>query len=116
MLDVVLRCRRRSKSTGTRSQYASLFLVFTAVAEWVLYMGTTFALRQSEDTSPVSSEVLKIKVRIGAISIANCFRIIGLILLGPPALCGFKYCSNLIIPSAFTCISGISGYGPGSML
>ena len=29
------------------------------------YMGTTFALRQSEGTSPVSSEVLKIKVRIG---------------------------------------------------
>ena len=36
-------------------------------------MGTTFALRQSEGTSPVSSEVLKIKVRIGAISIANCY-------------------------------------------
>ena len=48
-------------------------------------MGTTFALRQSEGTSPVSSEVLKIKVRIGAISIASCFRIIGLILSGPPA-------------------------------
>ena len=49
-------------------------------------MGTTFALRQSEGTSPVSSEALKIKVRIGAISIASCFRIIGLILSGPPAL------------------------------
>ena len=35
-----------------------------------MYMGTTFALRQSEGTSPVSSEALKIKVRIGAISIA----------------------------------------------
>ena len=42
-------------------------------------MGTTFALRQSEGTSPVSSEALKIKVRIGATSIASCFRIIGLI-------------------------------------
>ena len=51
-------------------------------------MGTTFAFRQSEGTSPVSSEVLKIKVRIGAISIDNCFRIIGLILSGPPAFCG----------------------------
>ena len=60
-------------------------------------MGTTFALRQSEGrgpTSPVSSEALKIKVRIGAISIASCFRIIGLILSGPPALCGFQFCSN----------------------
>ena len=47
-------------------------------------MGTTFALRQSEGTSPVSSEALKIKVRIGTISIASCFRIIGLILSGPP--------------------------------
>ena len=60
-------------------------------------MGTTFALRQSEDTSPVSSEspvyseVLKIKVRIGAIYIPSCCRIIGLILSGPPALCGFKF-------------------------
>ena len=27
MLGVVLSCRRRSKSTGTRSQYASLFVV-----------------------------------------------------------------------------------------
>ena len=33
MLGVILKCRRRSKSTGTRSQYASL-LVSTAVAEW----------------------------------------------------------------------------------
>ena len=45
-----------------------------------------FALRQSEGTSPVSSEALKIKVRFGAISIASCFRIIGLILSGPPAV------------------------------
>ena len=80
------------------------------------YMGTPFALRQSEGTSPVSSEVLKIKVMIGAISIASCFRIIGLILSGPPALCGFKFCSNLRIPGSFTCISGISGYGLGSMI
>ena len=34
-------------------------------------MGTTFALRQSEGTTPVSIEVLKIKVRIGAISIVD---------------------------------------------
>ena len=79
-------------------------------------MGTTFAVRQSEGTSPVSSEALKIKVRIGAIAIASCFMIIGLILASPPALCGFKLCSNLRIPGSFTCISGISGYGLGSML
>ena len=77
---------------------------------------TTFALRQSEGTSPVSIEVLKINVRIGSISIANYLRIIGLILSGPPALCGFKFCSNLRIPGSFTCISGISGYGLGRML
>ena len=35
------------------------------------YMGTTFALRQSEGTSPVSSEALDIMVRIGAIYIAS---------------------------------------------
>ena len=52
-------------------------------------MGTTFALRQSEATSPVSSEALKIKVWIGAISIASCFRSIGFILSGPPALVWF---------------------------
>ena len=62
------------------------------------YIPTTFALRQSEGTSPVSREALQIKVRIGAISIASCFRIFGLILSGPPALCGFKFCSNLRIP------------------
>ena len=39
-------------------------------------MGTTFALRQYEGTSPVSSEVLKIKVSIRAIAIASCFMII----------------------------------------
>ena len=81
-----------------------------------LYMGTTFALRLSEGTSPVSSDVLKIMVRTGAISIGSCFRIIGLILSGHAALCGFKFCSNLRIPGSFTCISGISGYGLGSML
>ena len=58
----------------------------------------------------ISSEVLKIKVRIGTISIASCFRIIGLILSDPHALWGFKFCSNLGIPGSFTCISGISGY------
>ena len=83
-----------------------------------IYMGTTtFALHLSEGTTPVSSDVLKIMVRIGAISIASCLnRIIGLILSGHAALCGFKFCSNLRIPSSFTCISGISGYGIGSML
>ena len=55
------------------------------------YIGTTFALRLPEGTSPVSSEVLKIKVRIGAICTASCFINIGLILSGPPALCGFKF-------------------------
>ena len=44
------------------------------------------------------------------LSIASCFRIIGLILSGPPALCGFKFCSNLRIHGSFTCISGISWY------
>ena len=79
-------------------------------------MGTAFALRQSEGSSPVSTEVLKIKVRIGSISIASCFRVIGLILSGLPALCGFKLCRNFSIPGSFTCISGISGYGVGHML
>ena len=49
---------------------------------WVLHLHCA----SLKVTSPVSSEVLKIKVRIGAISIANCFRIIGLMLSGPPAL------------------------------
>ena len=58
-------------------------------------MGTTFALRLSEGTTPVSSDVLKIMARIGAISLASCYRIIGLILSGHAALCGFKFCSNV---------------------
>ena len=41
---------------------------------------TTFALGQSDGTSPVSSEMLKIEVMIGAICIASSFRIISLIL------------------------------------
>ena len=53
--------------------------------EPVLCMCTTFALHQSEGTTPVSSELLKIMVRIGAIYIASCFRIIGLILPVPVA-------------------------------
>ena len=37
--------------------------------------------------------------RIGAISIASCFRIIGLLLSGPAALCGFVACDVTVKPT-----------------
>ena len=77
--------------------------------EHFLNMGTTFAFRQSEGTTPLSSEVLNIMVRTGTISIASCFRIIVLTLSCPAALCGVQCCSNLSIPGSFTCISGVAG-------
>ena len=49
-------------------------------------------------------------------SIASYFRIICLILSGPAALCGFKLCSNLMIPGhllVFRAYQGIDlGVGP----
>ena len=69
-------------------------------------MGTTFALRQSEGTSPVSSEVLKIKVRIGAISTASCFRFVVSLI---NTLSGQYKCVIFVFCVVFDCLLAPNG-------
>ena len=62
---------------------------------------------------PVSIDLWKISCRIGANSLCNVCRTMGLNLLGPAALCGFKHTSSLSMPPADMLISGIFGWGLG---
>ena len=50
---------------------------------------------------------------MGANSLCNVCRTMGLNLLGPAALCGFKHTSSLSMPPADMLISGIFGFKLG---
>ena len=58
---------------------------------------------------PVSIDLWKISCRMGANSLCNVCRAMGLNLSGPAALCGFKHTSSLSMPPADMLISGIFG-------
>lgn len=70
------------------------------------------AFLQSDGTSPVSSDFLKIIVRIGAISVTNSFSNFGFILSGPAALFGFMLVSNFRTPFSVISSSSAEGYWP----
>ena len=71
-------------------------------------MGVTLALRQSSGTIEVVSDLFKIMVRIGPISVENCFKVWGNNLSGPTALCGLRFTNNLITPEVVIVMFGIS--------
>ena len=60
---------------------------------------------------PVSIDFWKISCRMGANSLCNVCRTMGLNLSGPAALCWFKHTSSLSMPSADMLMSGIFGWG-----
>ena len=62
---------------------------------------------------PVSIDLWKISCRMGANSLCNVWRTMGLNLSGPAALCGLKPLSSLSMPSAAMLMSGIFGWGLG---
>ena len=62
---------------------------------------------------PVSIDLWKISCRMGANSLCNVCRTMGLNLSGTAALCGFKHTSSLSMPSADMLISGIFGWKVG---
>ena len=61
---------------------------------------------------PVSIDLWKISCRMGANSLCNVCRTMGLNLSGTAALCGFKHTSSLSMPPALL-ISGIFGWKVG---
>ena len=60
---------------------------------------------------PVSIDLWKISCRMGANSLCNVCRTMGLNLLGPAALCGFKHTSSLSMSSAAMLMTGIFEWG-----
>ena len=62
---------------------------------------------------PVSIDLWKISCRMGANSLCNVCRTMGLNLSRPAALCGFKHTSSLPMPPADMLISGIFGWRLG---
>ena len=62
---------------------------------------------------PVSIDLWKISCRMGANSLCNVCRTMGLNLSGPVALCEFKHTSSLSMPPADMLISGIFGWRLG---
>jgi hypothetical protein len=72
-----------------------------------LKIGITFARRQSVGTSPFVIDVLKMVVRCGANSAANCFNIRARIWSGPVAFVGSRFLRSFSVPNMVTFISGI---------
>ena len=62
---------------------------------------------------PVSIDLWKISCRMGANSLCNVCRTMGLNLSGPAALGGFKHTSSLSMPPVDMLISGIFGWRLG---
>ena len=74
-----------------------------------LKIGLTFALVQSDGTSPVASDLSNMSWIKGAISDLSSFSTIGQISSGPAALSGRKFESSLVMPFRFIQMSGIWG-------
>ena len=72
-------------------------------------MGVTLALVRSEGNLPLARDFSKISWMTGATFILSSLNTIDLISLGPAALLGRKFDSNLIMPFKFMLISGICG-------
>ena len=62
---------------------------------------------------PVTINLWKISCRMGANSLCNACRTMGLNLSGPAALCGSKHTRSLSMSRADMLISGIFGQGLG---
>ena len=77
-------------------------------------MGVIRASFQSVGTSPMSSEVWKIVMSMGAISSAARESTLLGIISGPEALCGFKVLKSFVMSEVVTVISRMDGILLGS--
>ena len=68
-------------------------------------------MRQSSGIVELDNDLLKMKVRTGAISVAKSFRVRGSMAPGPAALYGFRFSSRCSSPGTVTVIFFICGYG-----
>ena len=78
-------------------------------------IGVTLAVRQSSGIVELDNDLLKMKVRTGAISVAKSFSVCGSMASGPAALCGFRFSSSFSTPGTVTVIFCICGYGLSPM-
>ena len=80
-----------------------------------LNIGVTLAVRQSSGNVELDNDLLEMKVRTGAISVAKSFRVRGSMASGPADLFGFRFSSSCSTPGTVTVIFSICGYGLSSM-
>ena len=72
-------------------------------------------MRQSSGIVELDNDLLKMKVRTGAISVVRSFSVRGSIASGPAAMCGFRFSSSFSTPGTVTVIFCICGYGLSPM-
>ena len=59
-------------------------------------IGVTLAVRQSSRIVELDNDLLNMKVRTGAISVAKSVSVRGSMASGPAALCGFRFSSSFL--------------------
>ena len=67
-------------------------------------IGSTLAVRQSSGVVELDNDLLKTKVRTGAISVAKSVSVRGSMASGPAALYGFRFNSSCSTPGTVTVI------------
>jgi hypothetical protein len=88
--------RTYKKANKQISSYWTLLRLLTKSTIAYSYTNcSTFAMRQSSGTTPVSSDFWNINCSSGEISVASSFRILGDMLSGPGALYGFNFQKSL---------------------
>ncbi len=78
-------------------------------------IGVTLAVRQSSGIVELDNDLLKMKVRTGAISVAKYVSVRGSMASGPAALYGFRFSSSCPTSGTVTVVFCICRYGLSPM-